>query len=183
MGNTYPEDNDPDRAASLTTHELLRETESLVALLETICFKPEADGGALVREVKKLAEREQYRAESRILVRAREMSQRVGSARFADWVEFLCMFRRLDRCMVEEFGNNSEDRPNFASKVRERFWDDIREVEKKADEVVAQMEEEEREGSRRVRRERVGESTRIVSNAFFGPAEPFRFGSRRWLDR
>ncbi|XP_008775206.2 putative clathrin assembly protein At4g40080 [Phoenix dactylifera] len=170
-----------DRLASLLNRDLLIELDALVAVVEEVARAPAASAAAvkgkkLISEAVRVAEEYMVTAEPEILVRVRELGERIGSLGFADSVELVCLLRRLEEC------KDRADRPSDGRWTDDDwFWVEVRELKEQAEKVVVRKEEE---GRWRVRREKLGSSSaRLMDRVASGPIVPVRFSSSRWVDR
>lgn len=164
----------------MLNQEVLLELDALVAVVEEIARAPAAaaavKGNKITTEAVRIVEEYRVTAEQEILIRARELGERVGSLGFADSVELVCLLRRLEEC---------KDRADQPSDGRwtddDWFWVEVRELKEQVEKVVVRKGEEERG---RVRREKLGSSSaRIMDRVPSRPIVPVRFSSSRWLDR
>lgn len=161
----------------MLNRELLIELDALVAVVEEISRAPAtAEDNRLISEAVRIAEDYRRTAEHEILVRIRELGDRVGSLGFADSVELICLLRRLEEC------KDRVDRPSEGTWTdHDWFWVEVRELKEETEKVVIRKEEEERG---KVRREKLGSSSaRILDRFPSGPIVPVTFGSSRWVYR
>ncbi|PKA56134.1 Putative clathrin assembly protein [Apostasia shenzhenica] len=158
--------------SSLLNGDLVSEIESLEKLVHEASLPPEmpaAAGNRLVAEVVRLVGEDRLTAEHGILVRLREVRERLGSFGFADAVELACVVRRLEEC---------RDRQPFDAKwtvddeAKRSFWKEVRQVSEMLENLLVKE-------PREVRRERTGSvSARIVDRT----GSSVRFSSSRWLN-
>ncbi|KAJ3676938.1 hypothetical protein LUZ60_002662 [Juncus effusus] len=166
-------DSDPDRLIMLPDRDLIKEMESLVAVVDVIVSIPESrgsvEGNQLVMEIVKQAEEDWINMETEILLRIREMKERVRLMSFSDSVELSCVLNRLEEmnCKPLNWKWMAWD---------EGFLKEVRGLKEKVEELVMRRQEDER----RVRREKTSESARIFGRVQSGLGQPVRFGSSRW---
>ncbi|KAG1342306.1 putative clathrin assembly protein [Cocos nucifera] len=169
-----------DRLASLLNRDLLIELEALVSVIEEITRAPASTaavkGNKLITEAVRVVEEYRVTAEQEMVVRVRELGERIGSLGFADSVELVCLLRRLEE---------SKDRADWPSDGRwtddDWFWVEVRELKEQVEKVVVRKQEE---GRGRLRREKLGSSSdRMMDRVPSGPIVPVRFSSSRWVDR
>ncbi|CAL9091666.1 unnamed protein product [Musa textilis] len=169
-----PDHDDQERVTSLLNQDLISELDALVGIVEEMAGVPEmvaVEGSRLVAEAVRLVEADRVAAEHEIEIRVREMDDRLGSLRFADSVELVCLLRRLENC---------RDRPwDRRPTVGDWFWAGVRDLMDRAEAVVLRKEEEER----RVKREKASASARASDRIPVGSTQAARFGSTRWADR
>ncbi|KAL3003890.1 hypothetical protein AAZX31_08G131000 [Glycine max] len=91
-----------DRVSGLVNADLLTEFDSLVALVEGICKRPEPNNvygnNGLVEEIVKLAREDWGVVEVEVRVRVSEFKERLGGFRFGEVVELVCCLKRLEQC-------------------------------------------------------------------------------------
>ncbi|KAM0950860.1 putative ANTH domain, ENTH domain-containing protein [Dioscorea sansibarensis] len=162
-----------DSISSILNPDLLSELTSLVELLlETRRSPPFPtwEGNALVREVVRVVAEDSLAAWQAIILRVREVGERLGSFDYADSVELRCLLRRLE----DEVKDKDKLAPSDLNcRPGDSFWDEIKEVTERIGELVMKKEFD----KSRVRRDRVGESDRI--HIRFAVVESSRFGSFR----
>lgn len=168
------DDDDRERVTSLLDQDLISELDALVGIVEEMAGVPEmvaVEGSRLVAEAVRLVEADRVAAEHEIEIRVREMEERLGSLRFADSVELVCLLRRLENCRYRPW----DRKPT----VGDWFWAGVRDLMYRAEKVVLRKEEEER----RVKREKASASARASDRIPVGANQAVRFGSTRWADR
>ncbi|KAJ8505600.1 hypothetical protein OPV22_006486 [Ensete ventricosum] len=169
-----PDDDDQERITSLLNQDLISELDALVGIVEEMAGVPEmvaVEGSRLVAEAMRLVEADRVAAEQEIEIRVREMEERLGSLRFADSVELVCLLRRLENCRYRPW----DRKPT----VGDWFWAGVWDLMDRAEKVVLRKEEEER----RVKREKASASARVSDRVLAGSNQAVRFGSTRWADR
>lgn len=123
------------RVLGVTNSDLLREMDSLVALMEGIVKRPNtptSENNKVVVEIMDLVEDDGVVVLSEILVRVNEFGERerLGCLGFGEIVELVCVLKRLEMCrermmVVEEKG----------------FWDSVKELKEKVGRMKVYTEE------------------------------------------
>ncbi|KAI4317309.1 hypothetical protein L6164_025188 [Bauhinia variegata] len=155
-----------ERITGLLNADLLRETESLLALVEEICARPDPahmNGNKLVEEIAKLVGEDWISITSEVSVRVSEFRERLGCLSFGEAVELMCDLKRLEEC---------KERMML---VAQSLWDLVSQVKEKAGKNVYRE-----ENSRLVRRHRASESDRFASS-IFNSGDLLRFPSGRLM--
>ncbi|KAK9949442.1 hypothetical protein M0R45_004964 [Rubus argutus] len=101
--------------------DLVRETESLVSLMEDICRRPESlslNGNRLVGEILGLVGQDQITAMNEVSVRVKEFDERLSGMSFSDSVELLSALKRLEDCKERLLTVSS----TVKSDLVEMFW-------------------------------------------------------------
>ncbi|ESW31698.1 hypothetical protein PHAVU_002G260200 [Phaseolus vulgaris] len=98
LGTSTDKENREDRASGLDNGDLLTEFESLVALIEGLCKRPEPNGNLLVEEIVKLARGDWGVVQAEVRVRLSEFKVRFGGFKFGEAVELVCCLKRLEQC-------------------------------------------------------------------------------------
>lgn len=157
--------------------DLVRETESLVSLMENICRRPESlslNGNRLVGEILGLVGQDQIAAMNEVSVRVKEFDERLSGMSFGDSVELLSALKRLEDCKERLLTVSS----TVKSDLVERFWGLTREMKGR----VGVEKEKEKEGGKfgvmAVRRDSVGESARF-GDRVLRSYDSLRFSSGR----
>ncbi|XVF61545.1 hypothetical protein PTKIN_Ptkin08bG0138300 [Pterospermum kingtungense] len=99
--SSVDKDEEEDKVSSLINSELLKETNSLVNLLEKICKRPNslhANGNILVDEVVGLVGEDYLSSIAEVSTRVSEFRERLSCLSFADSVELVCALKRLEDC-------------------------------------------------------------------------------------
>ncbi|MED6146154.1 hypothetical protein PIB30_031968 [Stylosanthes scabra] len=188
MGSPVREKKE-EMVSSLTNGDLLRELDSLVALLEGIATKPNHynnnningdyyNKNKLVEEVVGLVEEDAVMAVSEVSVRVNEFKERMGLLSFGEGVELVCILKRLEECKDEIVACS-------LSVVMEkggarRFWESVKELKEVAGKNVLCTEEE--EGKRVGRSQRRTESERFLhGRVVLNSVDLVRFPSSRFF--
>ncbi|WJX39656.1 hypothetical protein P8452_27178 [Trifolium repens] len=125
-----------ERVLGVTNSDLLREMDSLVALMEGIVKRPNtptSENNKVVVEIMDLVEDDGVVVLSEILVRVNEFGERerLGCLGFGEIVELVCVLKRLEMC-----------RERMIVVVEEkRFWDSVRELKEKVGRMKVYREE------------------------------------------
>ncbi|XP_027916213.1 putative clathrin assembly protein At4g40080 [Vigna unguiculata] len=98
LGTAGDKENREDRASGLCNGDLLSEFDSLVALVEGLCKRPEPNGNLLVEEIVKLARGDWGVVQAEVRVRLNEFKERFGGFKFGEAVELVCCLKRLEQC-------------------------------------------------------------------------------------
>ena len=162
-----------ERISGLTNGDLLREMDSLVALIEGIGKRPNFDSmmrNKLVDEVVGLVEEDGVMAMSEIFVMVNEFKERIGCLIFGEGVELVCAMKRLEECresvmvvvVTLEVGE------------AKRLWESVRELKDEAGHVCREEE------GKRVTRYRAIESDRFAGRVL-NSIDLVRFPSARFL--
>ncbi|KAL2343099.1 hypothetical protein Fmac_004384 [Flemingia macrophylla] len=120
-----PRSDTEEKVSALATADLLTELESLVALVEGLCERPEPNGNGLVEEIVGLARGDWAVVEREVRVRVGEFKERVEGLKFGEAVELFCCMKRLEECEDKMVGMIEEARELV-------LWDLVREVKDKA---------------------------------------------------
>ncbi|KAM5577121.1 putative clathrin assembly protein [Rosa sericea] len=151
-------DRQEERISALMNSDLVRETESLVSLMEEICRRPDfssLNGNKLVSEILGLVGQDQIATMNEVSVRVKEFDERLSGMSFGDSVELLSTLKRSEDCKERLLTVSSA----VKSDLVERFWGLMREMEGRV------KKEKEKEGGKlvvmAVRRDSVGESARF----------------------
>ncbi|KAJ1700532.1 hypothetical protein LUZ63_000311 [Rhynchospora breviuscula] len=170
-----PSSDDPDQLTVLQNQDVISELESLVAVVEEISHVPEGPastvGNQLKLEVARQAEEDWVQVSAGITVRVREMKERVGLLSYSDSVELLCVLKRIE----EVAASQPSDWEWMA--FDEGLLSEVGKLKGKVEEEVVRKEEQER----RVRREKVSESARLLNPVRSELVRTVRFGSTRWV--
>ncbi|KAL5556506.1 hypothetical protein UlMin_038742 [Ulmus minor] len=150
---TAEKDKEEERVTAIPNSDLIRETESLIGLLENFCKQPDSldsKGNKLVNEIKGLVGEDQLSAMNEISIRANEFGERLSCLSYADSFELACALKRLEDCrerMAILFQTKKDS--------TESFWDLIMDIREKV--------EREKEGKelRLVKKDRASESARF----------------------
>ncbi|ONI02393.1 hypothetical protein PRUPE_6G195400 [Prunus persica] len=167
-------DKEEERVSALLNGNLVRETESLVSLLEGICKRPESlglGGNRLVIEVLGLVGEDQISAMNEISVRVNEFDERLNCLSFGDSVELLGALKRSEDCEGRLLAV-----PNVKNDLVEGFWGLIREMKTK----VGKEKESNNKlmATMRVEKESYSESARF-GDRVLRPSDWVRFSSGR----
>ena len=155
-----------ERASGLTNSDLLRETDSLLSLVDEVCKRPDSAStieNRLVEEILKVVGEDWISITSELWVRVNEFGERLSCLSFGESVELVYVLKRLEECREKMMG------------VEQRFWVSVREVKEKAGTAVYK---EEGKLSRKVTRHRASESDRF-SGQLVDSADLIRFPSAR----
>ncbi|RZC12918.1 putative clathrin assembly protein At4g40080 [Glycine soja] len=155
-----------DRVSGVANADLLTEFDSLVALVEGICKRPEPNGNRLVEEIVKLAREDWGVAQVEVGVRVSEFKERLGGLKFGEAVELVCCLKRLEQC---------QEMMDGARQLR--FWDLVREVKDKAG---IQLYREEAKFRSETLKLRLSQSDRFSSRLLNSP-HFLRFPSGRFM--
>lgn len=123
---TAEKDKEEERVSALMNADLIRETESLVSLLEQVCRQPETlhlKGNRLVEEIRDLVGEDHLSAMNEFSLRVDEFGERLSCLSFGDSVELVCALKRLEDC-EERLRRWSTEKKHVA----ESFWVSIREI-------------------------------------------------------
>lgn len=99
--STPEKDKEEERVSALMNSDLLRETDSLVGLMEEIYKTPDSlhvHGNNLVDEILNLVSEDYLSAINDVSIRVNEFNQRLSSLSFSDSVELVCILKRLEDC-------------------------------------------------------------------------------------
>lgn len=160
----------------LTNSDLLRETDSLLALMEGIGKRPNtpmSEQNKVVVEIMDLVEDDGVMVMNEVLVRVKEFGERekLGCLGFGEVVELVCVLKRLEIC---------RERMMMMMEVVEekKFWDLVRELKEK----VGRMKVYREEGrlSSTVTKDRRTESDRF-DDRVLRSVDSIRFPSSRFL--
>ncbi|TKY60239.1 putative clathrin assembly protein [Spatholobus suberectus] len=157
-----------DRLSGLANADLLTEFDSLVALVEGICKRPEPNGNRLVEEIVNLARGDWGVVQIEARVRVSEFRERLGGFTFGEAVELVCCLKRLEQCEERIMGM-------MEGAMELRLWDLVREVKDKAGIEVYREEGKVRKETRKLR---VSESDRF-STRVLNSRDFLRFPSGR----
>lgn len=113
-----------DRVSGMTNAHLLTEFDSLVAVVEGICKRPEPSENGLVEEIVGLAREDWAVVQSEVRVRVREFKERLGGLKFGEAVELVCCLKRLEECEERITG--------MIMMEGQGLWELVREVKDKA---------------------------------------------------
>lgn len=170
-------DRQEERISALMNRDLVRETESLVSLMEDICRRPESlslNGNRLVGEILGLVGQDQITAMNEVSVRVKEFDERLSGMSFSDSVELLSALKRLEDCKERLLTVSS----TVKSDLVEMFWGLMREMKGRVGE------EKEKEGGKfgvmAVRRDSVAESARF-GDRVLRSYDSLRFSSGRLM--
>ncbi|KAM1074047.1 hypothetical protein FF1_019093 [Malus domestica] len=171
---TVDKEKEEDRVSALMNAELVRETESLVSLMEEICRRPvslDLDGNRLMMEILGLVGEDQICAMNETIVRVNEFDERLSCLSLCDSVELLSALKRSEECEGRLLAV-----PNVKSDLVNGFWRLIKETVVKA----AKVKEEEGNGKLVVakRRHSLSESARF-GDRDIRPSDSVRFPSGR----
>ncbi|PRQ48561.1 putative ANTH domain-containing protein [Rosa chinensis] len=151
-------DRQEERISAHMNSDLVRETESLVSLMEEICRRPDfssLNGNRLVGEILGLVGQDQIAAMNEVSVRVKEFDERLSCMSFGDSVELLSTLKRSEDCKERLLTVSSA----VKSDLVERFWELMREMKGRV------KKEKEKVGGKlvvmAVRRDSVGESARF----------------------
>ncbi|XP_061375725.1 putative clathrin assembly protein At4g40080 [Gastrolobium bilobum] len=155
--STQGKETHEETVAGLTNADLLREIDSLLALVEGIGKRPNpvsTNGNKLVVEIVGLVEEDGVEALREVSIRVNEFRERMGSLSFGEGVELVYAMKRLEECI---------ERVMMMMMVLEvahvqRLWDSVRELKEKAE---IELYKEERKVYRTVTRHREIDSVRI----------------------
>ncbi|CAN1829204.1 Putative clathrin assembly protein At4g40080 [Linum perenne] len=176
-----------ERVSAMVNSDLVKETDSLVGLIEEIGKLPESlqlEGNRLIGEIRDLVSDDFLSAVNDVSVRVEEFKHRVGRLSFGESVELVCVLKRLERCR-ERLGESWTRKRVLI----EGLWSAAREVLDAAAAAAAEEEEEKCGGGGRLlltwrRKEQGSESDRFgsrvlsFSDSFKGSS--VRFGSNRY---
>ncbi|XP_004288460.1 PREDICTED: putative clathrin assembly protein At4g40080 [Fragaria vesca subsp. vesca] len=167
-------DRQEERISALMNTDLVRETESLVSLMEEICRRPESlNGNRLVGEILGLVGQDQIATVNEVSVRVNEFGERLSCMSFGDSVELLSALKRSEDCKERLVTVSSA----VKSDLVERFWELMREMKGRVG-----NEKEIKEGGKlvvmAVRRDSVGESARF-GDRVLKSSDSVRFSSGR----
>ncbi|KAJ7945445.1 putative ENTH/ANTH/VHS superfamily protein [Quillaja saponaria] len=160
------------KVSSLLNNDLLRETDSLVGLVEENCRNPDsvhASGNKLVDEIINLASEDCVSTITEVSIRVNEFNERIGSLTFGEAVDLVCNLKRLEDCKRVVLVVQTKKKPSM-----DGFWDLIREVKERIG-----MEKLYREEGK-LRKERTSESARFARRVL-NPGALVRFPSGRLL--
>ncbi|XP_077213185.1 putative clathrin assembly protein At4g40080 [Tasmannia lanceolata] len=87
-----------EKVSSLTNKDLLKEVEALVGCVEEIGRAPQVGENRVVGEVVRLVAEDGVATQMEILVRVKEMRERLGCLSFGESIELVCVLRRLESC-------------------------------------------------------------------------------------
>lgn len=127
--STEEKDTEEQRVSALMNSDLIKETESLVSLLEQICRQPESlhlNGNKLVDEVRGLVGEDHLSAMNELSIRVNEFGERQSCLSFGDSVELVCALKRLEDCKERLLRSSTVKKD-----VAESFWNSIREIEER----------------------------------------------------
>ncbi|XLR03501.1 hypothetical protein S83_069699, partial [Arachis hypogaea] len=177
-------ENKEERVSCLTNGDLLRELDSLVALIEGITKKPHHNNkieedyskNKLVDEVVGLVEEDAVMAVSEVSARVNEFKERMGLLSFGEGVELVCILKRLEECREQLVACCS---CLMQKGEKKRFWECVRELKEVAGKNVLCTEEE---GKRVGRPERKTESDRFLDGrVVLNSVDLVRFPSSRFF--
>ncbi|XP_057420119.1 putative clathrin assembly protein At4g40080 [Lotus japonicus] len=172
LGNADSDSDSGERVSGLTNSDLLAELDSLVAVVEGICKRPNAGssrGNKLVDEIVKLVRGDWVVIQTEVCVRIREFGERLGLFEFGEAVELGCCLKRLAECREKVTALEAAE--------AERLWDLATELRGRI--AVAVF----KEGGKVVkegRKCRVSESDRF-SRGVLNSHDGLRFPSERFL--
>lgn len=122
-------DKEEERVSALMNSDLIKETESLVSLLEQICRQPESlhlNGNKLVDEIGGLVDEDHLSAINEFSIRVNEFGERLSCLSFGDSVELVCALKRLEDCKERLLRSSTVKKDVVGS-----FWDSIREIKER----------------------------------------------------
>lgn len=162
-----------ERVVAISNAELIRETESLVGLVEQICKQPEilvASGNKLVAEIVDLVGEDCLSAINEVSVRLTEFRERMSCLSFVDSVELVCALKRVEDC-------KERLQLLYLTKkgVNESFWSVVREIRER---VGTEREAQEGKKCVNLTKDKGSESARFEERVVRA-GDSVRFGSGR----
>lgn len=94
-------ENQEHKISSFLNIDLIKDIDSLVALIEEICKVPDSlvvEGDMLVKEIMGLLSNDYLSSVNEILLRLGEFNERLSCLSFGDSVELVCALKRLQDC-------------------------------------------------------------------------------------
>lgn len=173
--NTVEKDKrDEERISALMNQDLLKQTVSLVGLMEEICKRPDSlhvQGNSLVGEIMGFVGEDYLSAINEASIRVSEFRERLSGLSFGESVELVCALKRLENCKERLMELSTEKRTSIES-----FWSSVSEIK---DRVGTQkVYEDEGKLSIRVRSEKMSESARFPERVLRS-GDSVRFSSGR----
>ncbi|CAJ1938179.1 unnamed protein product [Sphenostylis stenocarpa] len=170
LGNSTDKESREERASGLGNADLLAEFDSLVALIEGLCKRPEPNGNPLVEDIVRVAREDCEVVQVEVRVMVSEFKERFGGFKFGEAVELVCCLKRLEQCEEKILA--------MMDGARElKLWDMVRVVKGVAE---IQVYREEAKLQRETRKLRVSESDRF-SGRVLSSRDSLRFPSGRLL--
>lgn len=173
--NTVEKDkHGEERISALMNQDLLKQTVSLVGLMEEICKRPDSlhvQGNSLVGEIMGFVGEDYLSAINEASIRVSEFRERLSGLSFGESVELVCALKRLENCKERLMELSTEKRTSIES-----FWSSVSEIK---DRVGTQkVYEDEGKLSIRVRSEKMSESARFPERVLRS-GDSVRFSSGR----
>ncbi|KAF3439233.1 hypothetical protein FNV43_RR17508 [Rhamnella rubrinervis] len=168
FSSTEDKDKEEERVSALMNSDLIKETESLVSLLEQTCRQPESlhlSGNKLVGEIRGLVGEDHLSAMNELSIRVNEFGERQSCLSFGDSVELVCALKRLEDCKERLLWSSPVKKD-----VAEGFWDSIIEIKERVG--------KERENKLVKKTERLSDSARFGERVLRS-GDSVRFASAR----
>jgi hypothetical protein len=112
--------------SALLNPDLLKQTVSLVGLMEEICKRPDSlhvEGNNLVGEIMRFVGEDCFSATNEVSIRVSEFGERLNGLSFGESVEVVCVLKRLENCK-ERLLELSTGKKSFI----ESFWSLVSEI-------------------------------------------------------
>ncbi|CAA7393304.1 unnamed protein product [Spirodela intermedia] len=182
-GGGRPRAEQEERAAALPNGQVLEEMEALVGLVEEIRGEPDVShvtGKRLAAQVAALVREETAAAREEILVRMKEMGERLDCLVFGEAVRLTCLVKRLETC---KRSTAAAAPPPAAVEILELsegdwyLWEAVASVKARIPAAAG----EDVKGDQ-LRRERISASARIGDRppSLASSFDSVRFSSTRW---
>lgn len=172
---TLDKDKQEETISALMNQDLLKQTVSLVGLMEEICKRPDSlhvKGNKLVGEIMRFVGEDCFSATNEVSIRVKDFRERLNVMSFGESVELVCALKRLENCKERLF-ELSTGKKSFI----ESFWSFVSEIKDR----VGRQKVYEDDGKLllKARREKVSESARFSERVLRRSDDSVQFSSGR----
>ncbi|KAL3524865.1 hypothetical protein ACH5RR_013237 [Cinchona calisaya] len=132
-------DKQEERISAFLNHDLIRDVDSLVGMIEEICKVPDprfVEGHKLLHEVISLLNNDYLSTVNEILSRLGELNDRLGCLTFGESIELVCVLKRLEDCKEKLSLLFTVNKPSL-----ENLWVLVSELKEKIEKLKAYKED------------------------------------------